>query len=58
MVATTVKMYETPFVSPVIVHVNGPVLQVHVWPPGEASAVYAVMVSPPVAVGAIQVMVA
>jgi hypothetical protein len=39
LVAVTVKVYVTPFVSPVTVHSSGPALQVHLLPPGEAIAV-------------------
>ena len=58
LIATTAKMYETPFVSPVIVQVSDPLLQVQLCPPGDAVAVYAVMVSPPLAAEALQVIVA
>jgi len=33
LVAVTVKVYESPFVSPLTKHVSGPVVQVQVCPP-------------------------
>ena len=43
---------------PVIAHVSGPLLHTQLWPPGEAIAVYAVIESPPLALGAFHVIVA
>ena len=52
LVAVTVNVYDTPFVNPLTVHDNGPVVQVHCAPPGDAVTVYPVIVEPPVHAGA------
>ncbi len=35
-VAVTVNVYETPLERPLTVQARGPLVHVHVWPPGEA----------------------
>jgi hypothetical protein len=50
-VAFTVKVYERPFVSPVMTHVSAPVV-VQVLSPGRPYTVYAVIGDPPSVAGA------
>ena len=54
LMAVTVNVYAVPFVRPVTVQLSGPVVHEQDRPPGLAVTVYAMIVAPPVLVGADQ----
>jgi hypothetical protein len=54
LVATTVKVYEVPFVRPVTTQLSGPLVQVHVLFSGEEVTTYLVTAEPPLFAGAVQ----